>query len=281
MSNRSLASRSRLAASPGDGPSRLAPARTGPSPRTASRDGAPPPRRAPVLVTWLIASLLLALACTSACTSSPGGDALPAGRDLLDKAAAAMREVKTVAFTITTEGKPPVPVKNADGSLTREGDAKGTLQIDVLGNLQELNFVLTGDTVYFKGPTGGYQTMTRKQLAGIYDPSAILNPDTGVARLLSTATDPKTEAAEKVGGVDAYRVAVTLSQQVIITLVPGVNQGVTGQVWVAKDTGRLLKASLPLGSGANAGTVLVALDDYDAPVTIATPSARSTPSTSP
>ncbi len=219
------------------------------------------------MLAWLVLPLCLAVACTS----SPGAEALPSGRELLDKSAAAMRTVKTVAFTIATEGKPPVPVRHAEGSLTREGDAKGTLQIDVLGNLQELNFVLTGDTVYFKGPTGGYQTMTRKELAGIYDPSAILNADTGVSRLLATASDAKTEAVEKIGGVDAYPVSVSLSQQVITTLVPGVNQGVNGKVWLAKDTGRLLKASLPMGTGANSGTVLVTFDDYDVPVTVTAP----------
>ncbi|WP_308249910.1 LppX_LprAFG lipoprotein [Sphaerisporangium fuscum] len=214
---------------------------------------------------------LLALLClVAACSSSPAVT-LPAGKDLVAKSAQAMRTVKTVAFTIATEGKPPVPVKHAEGTLTGQGAAKGTIQIQVLGNLQELNFVLTGDTVYFKGPTGGYQTMTRQQLAGIYDPSAILDPDKGVAHLLATASDPRTEAEEKVGGTDAYRVAVTLSQQVIATLVPGVGQGVNGRVWIDKATGRLVKTSLPVGTGANAGTVVVTMDDYDAPVTITPP----------
>ncbi|GGK96336.1 hypothetical protein Sme01_31810 [Sphaerisporangium melleum] len=233
----------------------------------SKRCPAPPARRAVSLIAWLLLSLWLTLACSS----PSGGAGLPEGRDLLGKAATAMKAVKTVSFTITTEGRPPVPVKNAEGSLTREGDAKGTLQIDVLGNLQELEFTVTGDTVYFKGPTGGYQTMTRKELAGIYDPSAILDPDTGVARLLATAENPKTEAAEKAGSTDAYRVAVTLPQQVVTTLVPGVNDKVDGQIWVAADSGRLLKARLPIGTGANTGTVLVTFDGYDAPVTVATP----------
>ncbi|WP_424534546.1 LppX_LprAFG lipoprotein [Sphaerisporangium viridialbum] len=226
-----------------------------------------PGARAPRILALLLASLCL----VAACTSSPSAAALPSGQELVKKSSEAMRSVRTVAFTIATEGKPPVPVKHAEGSLTKEGDAKGTLQIDVLGNLQELNFVLTGDTVYFKGPTGGYQTMTRKELAGIYDPSAILNPDKGVAHLLATASDPRTEAEEQVGGVDAYRVAVALSQQVITALVPGVNQGVNGQVWIDKATNRLLKAGLPIGGGANAGTVVVTFSDYDAPVTITAP----------
>jgi lipoprotein LprG len=219
----------------------------------------------------ILAQLLVPLCFAVACSSSPGAATLPGGQDLLNKSAEAMRSVKTVAFTIATEGKPPVPVKHAEGSLTKEADAKGTIQIDMLGSLQELNFVLSGDTVYFKGPTGGYQTMTRKELAGIYDPSAILNPDKGMAHLLATASNPKTEAEEKVGGVDAYRVAVGLSKQVITSLVPGVNQGVDGQVWIDKATSRLLKASLPVGTGANSGTVVVTFSDYDAPVTITAP----------
>ncbi|WP_245966168.1 LppX_LprAFG lipoprotein [Sphaerisporangium album] len=218
-----------------------------------------------------LAPALVALCLAAACSSSPGGGALPGGSDLMKKSAETMRAVKTVAFTIATEGRPPVPVRHAEGSLTREGDAQGTVRVEVLGTLQELAFVLAGDTVYFKGPTGGYQTMTREQLAAIYDPSAILDPAKGVPGLLSGATGAKTEAEEKVGGADAYRVAVHLPRQMVTTLVPGVNQEVDGRVWVDKATGRLVKASLPLGSGANAGTVLVTLDDYDAPVTITTP----------
>ncbi|MFG1876950.1 LppX_LprAFG lipoprotein [Sphaerisporangium sp. NPDC049003] len=231
----------------------------------------PRPRVPGARAPWIVAQFLLSLCLVAACASSPDAAALPSGQDLVRKSSEAMRSVRTVAFTIATEGKPPVPVKHAEGSLTREADAKGTLQIDVLGNLQELDFVLTGDTVYFKGPTGGYQTMTREELAGIYDPSAILNPDKGVAHLLATASDPRAEAEEQIGGADAYRVAVNLSQQAIATLVPGVNQGVNGQVWIDKATNRLLKASLPIGGGTNAGTVVVTFSDYDAPVTITAP----------
>lgn len=182
----------------------------------------------------------------------------------MKKSAEAMKIVKTVAFTITTEGKPAVPVKRAEGTLTKEGDAQGSLQIEILGSLQELNFVLAGDTVHFKGPTGGYQTMTREQLAVIYDPTAVL---AGVPELLSTATDARAEAAEKVGDADAYRVPLTLSQPVLAKLVPGVSQGVQGTVWIEMATNRLLKIELPLSGGK----VVVALDDYDAPVTITPP----------
>ncbi|HUR07245.1 MAG TPA: LppX_LprAFG lipoprotein [Nonomuraea sp.] len=203
-------------------------------------------------------------ALVSACSSGGGGE-LPAGPDLLKKSAEAMKAVKSATFSIATDGKPKVPVKKADGRLTAAGDADGTITIEVLGSLQELTFALVGDTVHFKGPTGGFQKMTRKDLAQIYDPSLILNPTKGLAQLLGTATDPRVEAEEN--GV--YQVAATFSGQVLGTLVPGVTQGVNAKIWVDKATSRLTKVELPLQDG----TVTVSLSDYDAPVTITPPAA--------
>lgn len=215
---------------------------------------------------------LLLLAAVTACSGGSGGsDALPAAGQLLAKAAETMRTVNTLGFTIETEGEPPVQVRRAEGSLTRAGDARGTVHIDVLGSLQELEFVLVGDTVHIKGPTGGHQRMSRAELARLYDPSAILDPDRGVAHLLASATDATTEAEERVGSADAHRIAVTLSRQALAPLVPGIQQDVKGQVWIEKAGSRLLKARLPMGEGDNSGTVIVTLADHDAPVTVTPP----------
>ena len=205
-----------------------------------------------------MAGLLLVTAC-----SAKSETALPDGPSLLKRSAEAMGTVKTVAFTIETKDKPAVPVRHAEGSLTREGDAKGTLQIEIVG-LQEIEFVLVGDKVYFKGPTGGFQTMTRQQLMALYDPSAVL---TGVPGLLSTAQDAQPQAEEKLGDAAAYRLTATLTQQALAKLVPGVQQNVTGTLWIDKASGRLLKLDLPL----TGGSVAVTLGDYDAPVTVAPP----------
>ncbi|MER6947715.1 LppX_LprAFG lipoprotein [Nonomuraea sp. NPDC000554] len=209
--------------------------------------------------------LLLVFALVSACSSGGGGE-LPAGPDLMKKSAEAMKAVKSAAFSISTDGKPKVPVKKADGRLTAAGDGDGTITIDLpLGGLQEITFALVGDTVHFRGPTGGFQKMTRKDLAQIYDPSLILDPGKGLAHLLASATDPRVEAEED----GAYRVATTFSGQVLGTLVPGVTQGVNATVWVDTASSRLTKVSLPLQDG----TVTVTLRDYDVPVTVTPPPA--------
>ncbi|GAA5052221.1 lipoprotein LprG [Thermocatellispora tengchongensis] len=226
-------------------------------------------RRTLRLLVPIAAAMLLASACTGG--DDGGGAALPTGPEVLKKASEAMRAVKSAAFTIETEGKPPVPVRKADGRLTARGDADGTIQIEILGNLQELKFVLIGSDVHFKGPTGGFQKMSKSELAAIYDPSAILSADKGVPALLAAATDAVTQAEENVGDSPAYRVAATLPQEKIAVLVPGIQQGVNGTLWVDKASSRLVKASLPLGTGDASGTVTVTLRDYDAPVELTAP----------
>ncbi|GAA3032737.1 LppX_LprAFG lipoprotein [Streptosporangium longisporum] len=219
----------------------------------------------------LIAAVIAALSLITACSGGggAGGTAapLPSGAELVKKSAEAARAAKSVTFSMETEGTPPVQVKKASGRLTGTGDADGTLQVDVLGTLQEISFVLLGETVHFKGATGGFQKMSRSQLAAIYDPSAILDPDRGVVQLLGTAQNPKTHAAETLDGADVYRVTATLSQQVLATMVPGIAQNVDATLWMDRATARLIKADLPL----TGGKVIVGFGDYDVPVKITAP----------
>src|SRR4029450_9222393 len=117
--------------------------------------------------------------------------------------------------------------------------------------LIQLDFVLLGGDAYLKFPTGGWQKSAGGTAAFPSDPSAILDPDRGVAQLLSTATNARTEGSETIGGVDTYRVAVDFDNTAASALVPGVPPGVKGQVWLDKQTKHLLKAVVesPAGGG--------------------------------
>ncbi|WP_084956415.1 LppX_LprAFG lipoprotein [Thermoactinospora rubra] len=212
-------------------------------------------------------TVLFALALSAACSGQGGGgQATPSGPELMTKTAEAMKTVKTARFAISTEGTPQVPVRKGDGRILATGDADGTLTVDLFGQLTEISFVLVGDTVHFKGPTGSFQTMSRASLLQAlngYDPSLLLDPAKGVPLLLAGAGDPKVEGEE--GG--AYKVTAKLPQQQLKTLVPGVSQDVTAQMLVDKASSRLTKVTLPL----QGGSVTVTLSDYDAPVTITPP----------
>jgi len=228
----------------------------------------------------VIALLVVLVALTSCTDKKPktngnqaAGD-LPAGDSLLKDSAAAMRDIKTAKFLITADGAVAgLNLRRAEGTLTKEGNAQGTAQIDQAGLNVELTFVIVGDKIYLKGPTGGYQTLPLALAASVYDPSAILDPDRGIAKVLSTAADPKTEAKEAVDGKDAWRVAAKMSANDLVTIVPGVTGAVPGKLWISTSDKRLLKAAftVPDVGDTKGGTVTVTFKEFDAPATISAP----------
>jgi lipoprotein LprG len=199
---------------------------------------------------------------------------LPAGATVIAEAATATGAFKSAHVKIETDGEVgSLPMRRAEGDLLRSGDAKGTIQISQFGLLIEYDFVVVGKTIYLKGATGGWQKLDSSVAASIYDPSAILDPNRGIAKLLATAKDPTTEGKETVDGKDAYRVAVKLDGTTVATLVPGVGGDVTGKVWVDAQTKQLLKAVLtvPGTSADKKGTVTINVTNIDTPVTVSAP----------
>lgn len=215
----------------------------------------------------LFAVLVIALV-----TSCGGGGeqktTLPDGTRLLADSAAAMRTVTTIHFTIAVQGNVSgVPLRYADGQLTREGSAKGTARVDQGGQLVQHEFVIIGNTLYLREPTGSFQKLPSSVAGAVYDPSVILNPDRGIAAVLASGRNATTEAHEPLAGVDTYRLRVTFPQQSLSTLVPGLSKDTTGQVWIAAQGSRLVEAQFR----ETDGTISVHFSDYDAPVTINAP----------
>jgi lipoprotein LprG len=220
--------------------------------------------------------LILLLAGLAACSGKrdQANANLPAGDSLLKESAAAMREVKTVTFAIEADGTiGGLALRRANGQLTKEGSAKGNAQIGSGAASLQLDFVVVGDTFYLKGLTGGWQKVPLATASSVYDPSAILDPDRGIAKVLSTASDGRTEAKEKVGTVETYRVAAKLDPAALSAVVPGVGDGVTGKLWIAADNKRLTKATfvVPATDGNDPVNVTVTFSDFDASVNISAP----------
>jgi lipoprotein LprG len=233
-------------------------------------------RRLAALVAVLLTLSLTALAgCTRG--DRPGGGPagqnpgnLPAAADLLAASATEMRAVQTARFDIATNGAGEMlGITGAKGVITRAGDAEGSAQLAQGGNPVELTFVVKGDTLYVKGLTGGWQQVPLSAAATIYDPSALLNPDRGVAHVIATAQDGRTEARESVDGVQTYKVKATFDTKALTTLVPGLNEKITGHLWIGVDRPLLHRIELPVRN--RTGTITVALSGFDEPVAISAP----------
>jgi lipoprotein LprG len=198
---------------------------------------------------------------------------LPDGATLISDASGIMREVQSAHVRIAAEG--PVtglPLRSADGDLTRAGDAKGTVQLEQLGNLIEYEFVVVGESIYLKGVTGGWQQLPVALASSFYDPSAILDPDRGVSKVLASATEATTEAEETVDGRATYRVGAKLDSTAS-ALVPGVGPGAPAKLWVDKESKQLRRALLTVPGTEPGKTATVTIDftDIGKPVTVSAP----------
>lgn len=229
-----------------------------------------------VLPRWLFAVLAVVALGTAGCSGD--NTPLPDGPQLLQQAATATREVQTVRFTLDVQGTVSgISISRAQGQLTRDGKVKGTAVITSTGQPAEAEFVIVGDTMYLKGPTGGFQKLPSSVAASVYDPTKILDDNLGLAALVAGASQPMVRAKESVDGTAAYRVEVTFAQNNLGILLPGSGAAsdLPGELWISEaDPHRPIKAKVQVpGSGeASGGTVTITLTGFNDPADITAPS---------
>lgn len=223
----------------------------------------------------ILALVPVLLALVFACACDVGGGGEPSKKANFDaaqtmrQAAQAMGGLKSVAFSLESDGKTPVIVKSGDMKLLRSGDAEGTLTVEQQGQNVEMKVVAVGDSIFLDAGTGGWRKLPKALAASVYDPSAVLDPQRGIAKLLSTAQAPEPQAVEKVDGTETYRVGAKLPKAQIAGLIPGITADMDGQVWVSRADNRLVKVrgAVPEGKGA----VVISFTEFDAPYKISAP----------
>jgi lipoprotein LprG len=224
------------------------------------------------MVRSLIAVLALAAAGCTGGGGDGGGGNQPDGAQLIRDAAQATRELQSVRFDLTVDGTVSgISISSAQGQLTREGNVKGTAVITATGQPAETEFVIVGDTLYLKGPTGGFQQLPASVAATVYDPSKILDNNLGLPALIAGASSPSVQGKETVDGVETYHLQVTFAKNNLGVLLPGIGASadLPGELWIAaSDPKRPVKAKVAVPGG---GTVTIMLSDFNAPATITPP----------
>jgi lipoprotein LprG len=219
--------------------------------------------------------VVLTLVLAAAGCGGGGGDSAknPPGAQLLQQAANVLRNTSSLGFTLRTSGDPKVNVKSVDASLLKNGNSKGSVQVTELGMPIQLDFVVLGKDVYFKGLTGGWQKQPLSKVAGVYDPSAVLDPNRGLVQLLLTAKGAETRGKEKVSGQECYRVHATLAQAALGRLVPGMTGDAPADIWISATDKHVLKAEVEVASksGGKPGKVTIAFADFGKPFPIVAP----------
>ena len=168
---------------------------------------------------------------------------------------------------------PELPIESLEGDLTNTPAvaAQGKANIIFLGQkLEGVDFVVVDGTLY-GAITAGSPLQDFGPAADIYDVSAILSPDKGLANVLANFSDAKADGRETVDGVETVRVTGNVTADAVNKIAPQI--GATGPVpataWIAEEGNHeLVQAKLEPTPG---NSVTMTLSDWGKPVTVTKP----------
>jgi lipoprotein LprG len=167
----------------------------------------------------VLAALSTATVLVAGCSfsSKPGGGPLPDAATLVKQSADTTKNLKSAHLVLTVTGKiPGLPVTNLSGDLTTTPNtaAKGNAKLTYMGQDISADFIVVDGDLYTNVFNPGDKTLTDIGPASqVYDPSAILNPDTGLANVLASFTDAKAEGRDQTSGQTTVRVTGNVSAE--------------------------------------------------------------------
>lgn len=229
--------------------------------------------RLAVLVS-LLTAFVAAAALTAGCSSDKTADApLPDAATLLKDSNATTKAQQSVHLQLTVNGEiKELPIASLTGDLTNSPAvaAQGKADIIFLGQkLEGVDFVVADGSLYGAITAGSWQDFG--PAADIYDVSAILSPDKGLANVLANFSDPKTDGRETVNGVDTVKVTGTVSADAVNKIAPqiGATGPVPGTAWIVGDgEHQLIQAKLEPTPG---NSVQMTMSDWGKSVTVTKP----------
>lgn len=235
--------------------------------------------RIPAGLVTLLTVVFLA-GCAGGDSDEHPDESLPKADTLLTDSAKSIADIDSTHVALETSGDiPDLQVSSLDGELRRTDDridAKGSGKMTEMGQLVEVEFVLHDGTLYLKGPTGDFQKLPGAASSAVYDPSELLEQDTGIAKMLRGVQGAETVSQDKVRDTSTYKVTGTVPGKITGELLPGVSGKADVTFWLAEaGDHRPLKAAVTFpdadGKDDDTGKVVVTLSDVNEPVTVTPP----------
>jgi lipoprotein LprG len=222
----------------------------------------------------IFAVLFTAIALVAGCSSKSqdASKALPDAATLLKQSSETTKSESSVHMKLAVQGEiKELPIESLEGDLTTKPavGAQGTANIVFLGQrLEGVDFAVVDGTLFAALTKGSFQDLG--PAADIYDVSAILNPDTGLANVLANFTDPKADGRETLNGVDTVRVTGMVSADAVNKIVPiAATAPVPGTAWIREDDNHeLIQAKLEPTPGTG---ITMSCSDWGKPVTVSKP----------
>jgi lipoprotein LprG len=229
------------------------------------------PRLSRILIAMAAISTAAALVVGCSSSSSTSSEPLPDAAGLLQQSAQTTKGLKSAHLEITVTGKiEGLPVKKLTGDLTNvpATAVQGNATITMGGSDVDAGLVVIDGTLYASLSPNSWLDLG--PAADIYDPSVILNPDSGLANILTNFSDAKSVSSETVNGVQTIKVTGNVTADAVNKLVPVKATGpVPGTAWIQKDGDHnLVQAEIDPSSG---NSIQMTLSNWNTPVTVTKP----------
>jgi lipoprotein LprG len=189
----------------------------------------------------IFAALVAAVALIAGCSSKSQDSSkpLPDAATLLKESSDTTKSQPSVHLKLTVQGEiKELPIESLEGDLTNKPAvaAQGTANIVFLGQkLQGVDFVVADGTLFGALTKGSFQNFG--PAADIYDPSTLLNPETGLANVVANFSDPKADGRETINGVDTVRITGNVNPEAVDKIAPQLSASgpIPGTAWIQED----------------------------------------------
>ena len=219
----------------------------------------------------MLATLLAATLLISGC-SKKSSEPLPDAAGLLTQSIASTKKLQSAHLEIVVNGKiDGLMVKSLSGDLTNVPAVavKGNSTISMGGSAVDIELVVLDGTLYAALTPNSWLDMG--PAAEIYDPSVILNPDEGLANMLTNLTDATAAGFETIGGVPTVKITGKIGADAVNKLIPPpkASAPLPSTVWIEQNApNQLVQAQVDQSEGNN---VQLTLSEWDKPVTVTKP----------
>jgi lipoprotein LprG len=224
----------------------------------------------------LLALALLAVPALTACGGNDGAESESA-TDLLAHAEHTLDETETLHFVLDSEGAPETGTElvGGEGDIARPASFDGTLKVLAMGSTLDLAVVSVDGTVYAQLPfTSGFSVVDPAQF-GFGDPGALIDRETGISQLLSSAGSAELGEERRVDGEVVREVTAELPGDLVEQILTSENptRPVQARFSIAVESGELRRAELtgPFFIAEDDATYTLELSDFGADVEITAP----------
>jgi lipoprotein LprG len=220
----------------------------------------------------LAALFAISVLFVAGCSSSKPSEPLPDAAGLVQQSIQTTKALKSAHLDIVVNGTiEGLPVKKLTGDLTNvpKVAVTGNSTITMGGSDVDIQLVVADGTLYAALTPNNWLDMG--PASDIYDPSVILSPDSGLANVLASLTDTKSEASETINGVATIKISGKVTPDAVNKLIPQLkaSQPLPATVWIQKDNPhQLVQAKIDQSDSNN---IQLTLSEWDKPVTVTKP----------